>query len=118
MAMLPITPSVMYKWKPGLGHREAADLIPLVTQLQIVMVLPFVLGLFYIKQRGDRTMQRVDLLAKASIIVGGLLVVWSFLLMLYVFPTFIFVDLGQALFGLFVSLAVWSGIIRDYLRMK
>jgi hypothetical protein len=93
-------------------------LIPLVTQLQILMVLPFVLGLFYIKQRGDRTIERVELLGKASIIVGGLLVAWSFLLVLYVFPAFIFAELGQALFGLFVSLAVWSGIIRDYLRMK
>ncbi|MFX1263263.1 MAG: hypothetical protein ACFFAZ_14330 [Promethearchaeota archaeon] len=93
-------------------------MIPLLTQLQMAMVLPFVLGLFYIKQRRDLAMKNSHLLGKASITVGGLLVVWSFLLVLYVVPTFILAELGQALFGLFVSLIVWSGIIRDYLRMK
>ncbi|MFW9804451.1 MAG: hypothetical protein ACFFFC_17465 [Candidatus Thorarchaeota archaeon] len=93
-------------------------MIPLVTQLQIVMVLPFVLGLFYIKQKGDRTLERVDLLGKVSIIVGGILVIWSFLLVLYIIQTSVFVDLGQALFGFFASLIVWSGIIRDHIWMK
>ncbi|MFX0055517.1 MAG: hypothetical protein ACFFAD_11375 [Candidatus Hermodarchaeota archaeon] len=93
-------------------------MIPLVTQLQIVMVLPFVLGLFYIKQKGDRTLERVDLLGKVSVIVGGILVIWSFLLVLYIIPTSIFVDLGQALFGFFVSLVVLSGIIRDHVWTK
>jgi hypothetical protein len=89
-----------------------------MTQLQIVMVLPFVLGLFYIKQKGDRTLKRVHLLGKASITAGGVLVIWSFLLVLYLFPSNILVELGQALFGLFLSLAVWTGIIRDYLRIE
>jgi hypothetical protein len=93
-------------------------MIPLITQLQIVMVLPFVLGLFYIKQKGDRTLKRVDLLGKASITVGGVLVIWSFLLVLYLFPSNIIIELGQALFGFFLSLVVWTGIIRDYLRLQ
>ncbi|MFW9968237.1 MAG: hypothetical protein ACFFEA_13865 [Candidatus Thorarchaeota archaeon] len=92
-------------------------MIPVMTQLQIVMVLPFVLGLFYIKQRGDRTLERVYLLGKASIITGAFLVIWSFLLVLYIFPSYIIVELGQALFGFFMSSVVLAGIIRDYLRL-
>ncbi|MHA2002891.1 MAG: hypothetical protein ACW975_03095 [Candidatus Thorarchaeota archaeon] len=88
-----------------------------MTQLQIVMILPFVLGLFYIKQRGDRTLERVHLLGKASITVGVILATWSFLLVLYVFPSSIIADLGQALFGFFVSLVVLIGIARDYLQI-
>ncbi|MHA2118821.1 MAG: hypothetical protein ACW98J_07865, partial [Candidatus Thorarchaeota archaeon] len=75
------------------------------------------LGLFYIKQKGDRILRRVHLLGKASIAAGGLLFIWSFLLVLYIFPSNIILELGQALFGLFVSLVVWTGIIRDYLRL-
>jgi hypothetical protein len=84
--------------------------------LQIVMVLPFVLGLFYIKQRGDRTLERVHLLGKVSIIAGGFLVIWSFLLVVYVIPSYIILELGQALFGFVLSLIVLTGIIRDYHR--
>ena len=91
-------------------------MIPLVTQLQIVMILPFVLGLFYIKQKGDRTLRRVDLLGRASITVGVLLVIWSFLLVLYVFPGAIIAELGQASFGFFLSIVVLAGISRDYLQ--
>jgi len=91
-------------------------MIPVTTQLQIVMVLPFVLGLFYIKQRGNRTLEGVHLLGKASITAGGCLAIWSFLLVLYVFPNYIIVELGQALFGFFISLVVLTGIVRDYLQ--
>lgn len=112
-----LTPYARHKWLFDYRHHRGNLLIPVMTQLQIVMVLPFVLGLFYIKQKGDRTLRRVHLLGKASITSGGLLVIWSFLLVLYIFPSNIILELGQALFGLFVSLVVWTGIIRDYLRL-
>ena len=91
-------------------------MIPLITQSQIVMILPFILGLFYIKQKGDRTLKRVDLLGRASITVGMFLAIWSFLLVLYVFPSAMIAELGQALFGFFISVVVLAGISRDYLR--
>ncbi|MHA2141741.1 MAG: hypothetical protein ACXADC_14000 [Candidatus Thorarchaeota archaeon] len=91
-------------------------MIPVTTQLQLLMVLPFVLGLLYIKQRGDRTLKNVHLLGRVAITIGGVMVIWSFLLVLNVFPSSIIVELGQALFGFFLSLVVWTGIIRDYLQ--
>lgn len=98
-------------------------MIPVETQLVLLMVLPFFLGLMYIKQRGDREMTRANQLGKVAILLGGVLVTWSLVLAILLFTPTIGIPpysspigplFPQALSALFISSVVWFGIIIDF----